>query len=134
MPLARANARWIRAVGSGIAAEAATAGTVILVVAIHSVATGGPLVDVTSNFSYLAGAVIGVIGGAAYTYLFSRWIGRYLLKNFLAHGLVVAATAIVIHIGTTLGSTQGYDWVHALADVLKLTGGAVGGWQASRQV
>ena len=134
MPLARANSRWIRAVGFGILAEVVTAITIILVVAIHSVVTGGQLVDQTSRFSYLTGAVVGVLGGAFFTYLFSRWCGRYLLKNFVAHGLVIAGAAILIHVVSSLLSPQGYDFLHGVADLLKLAGGAAGGWQASQHV
>jgi len=134
MPLGRANTRWIRAIVFGILAELATAVSIIIVVAIHSVATGGPMVDTTSPFAYSAGEALGIIGGALLVYLFARWLGQFLAQRFIAHGLVVAGAAAIVHLVSTLGSLQSYDLLHLSADVLKLVAGALAGWQASRIV
>jgi hypothetical protein len=118
----------------GVLAEFATAVVIILVTAIHSVVTGGPMVDMTSSFSKSAGAWLGIIGGAFFVYLFSRWIGRYLARAFIQHGLVVAGAAVLIHIVSSVASLHSFDLLHASADVLKLIAGAIGGWQAAREL
>jgi hypothetical protein len=133
MPLGRANSRWIRAAFFGVLAEVCTGVLVILVVATHSIATGGPMVDTTSTFYSAAGAWVGIVGGGSFVYLFSRWIGRFLARAFIAHGLVVAGVAVLLHVVSSVASLHSFDLVHASADVLKLAAGALAGWQAARQ-
>jgi hypothetical protein len=132
MPLGRANTRWIRAALLGVAAEFATVLVIVLVTAGHSIAAGGPMVDMTSSFSKSAGAWLGIVGGAFFVYLFSSWLGRYLARGFIAHGLVVAGVAVVLHVVSSVPS-HSFDLLHASADVLKLAAGVLGGRQAARQ-
>lgn len=134
MPLGRANSRWVRAALFGVLAEFATVVLIILVVAIHSIVTGGPMVDTTSSFAKSAGAWLGIVGGAFFVYLFSRWISRFLARGFIAHGLAVAGGAVFIHVASTIApAPHSFDLLHASADVLKLAAGALAGWQAARQ-
>jgi hypothetical protein len=134
MPLVRTEARWIRAVIFGMLAELSTIVTVILVVTAHSVMTGGPMIDLTSRFATIWGATVGIVGGAFYVYLYSRWIGSLVLQSFIAHGLVVAIAAIAVHLLTSLGSPGETETLKYAADALKLAAGAFGGWIASRNV
>lgn len=134
MPLARTDARWIRAFFFGLLAEFATIVTIILIVTVHSVANGGPMMDTTSRFATVWGATIGIVGGAFYVYLFSRWIGSLVSRNFIAHGIVVAVAAAAFHILTALGSAEHVGALQYGADALKIAAGALGGWVASRNV
>jgi hypothetical protein len=134
MPLVRTNARWIRAFLFGLAAEFSTIVTVVLVVTVHSLMRGGPMLDTTSRFAEIWGATIGIVGGAYYVYLYSRWIGSYLLRAFITHGLVVAVAAIALHLLTSIGTEKPFDLLHIGADAAKLLAGVVGGYVASKAV
>jgi predicted membrane channel-forming protein YqfA (hemolysin III family) len=134
VPLARTDARWIRAFFFGLLAEFATIVTIILIVTAHSVAKGGPMMDTTSRFATIWGATIGIVGGAFYVYLFARWIGSLVSRNFIAHGIVVAVTAAAFHLLTALGSAEQLGALQYGADALKIAAGVLGGWVASRNV
>jgi hypothetical protein len=133
MPLVRTEARWIRAVLLGIAAEAATIATIVFIVTIHSVMNGGPMIDTLSPFAQKWGAVIGIVGGALYVYLFARWLGAYLSRRWIAHGIVVALAAAAFHLLSSLGSSVHLGMLQYGADLLKIAAGALGGWVASRE-
>jgi hypothetical protein len=132
MALARADSRWPRAVLFGLLAEITTIIAVIAVVTAHSVATGGPMIDMTSRFATVWGAGIGIVGGAFFVYLFARWIGALVSQRHIAHGLVAAAAAVLLHVAGSLHSPENMRWLQIGADALKLAAGALGGWVSSR--
>ena len=132
MPLGRAESRWPRAVLFGVLAELTTIVVIILIVTAHSVATGGPMIDTTSRFAEVWGAALGIVGGAFFVYLYARWIGSLVSQRHIAHGLVVAAAAILLHIAGSLRSPENLRALQVAADALKLVAGALGGWLASR--
>lgn len=134
MPLARTEARWLRAVLFGVLAELATIVTIVFIVTIHSVATGGPMMDMTSRFAKVCGATVGIVGGATFVYLFSRWIGRFLSTRFVAHGLVVAIAATAFHLLSSRGAGDGIGVLQYSADTLKIVAGALGGWMSAREM
>jgi hypothetical protein len=90
------------------------------------------MLDTASRFAQIWGATIGIVGGAYYVYLYARWIGSYLLRAFIAHGLVVAAAAIVLHLLTSIGTEKPFDLLHVGADAAKLLAGVLGGYVASK--
>ena len=127
--------RWLRAVGYGFLAEFATVLTIILIVQayVHFFARG-----LTSR-EYAAlgqrvGGVVGIIGGTLYTYLFARLVMMGLASRFVAHGIVVALTAIVFSVAGSIAGHQGVPAGYILASILKLLGGAFAGFLYSRSV
>ena len=132
MALTRTETRWPRAVLFGVLAEITTIVVIIAVVTAHSVAAGGPMIDTSSRFAMIWGATIGIVGGAFFVYLYARWIGGLVLQSHIAHGLVVAAVAILLHIVGSLRSPENMRALQIAADALKLFAGALGGWVAAR--
>jgi hypothetical protein len=74
------------------------------------------------------------VGGAYFVYLYARGLGSYLLRAFIAHGLVVAVAAIVLHLLTSIGMEKPFDALHVAADAAKLLAGALGGYVASKAI
>ncbi len=132
MALARIESRWVRAFAFGLLAEVTTIVAVIAVVTAHSVVTGGQMLDMTSRFATIWGAAIGIVGGAFFVYIYSRWIGSLVPSRHIAHGIVVALGAILLHVAGSLKSAENMRALQIGADVLKLLAGALGGWVASR--
>lgn len=132
MALTRTETRWARAVLFGLLAEITTIVVIIAIVTAHSVATGGPMIDTTSRFATIWGAAIGIVGGALFVYLYARWIGSLVLQRHIAHGLVVAAVAVLLHIAGSLRTPENMRGLQIAADALKLVAGAIGGWVAAR--
>ena len=120
--------RWLRAVGYGLLAEVATIVTIIAVVLFYRFvfARGHSDADYIV-FAQKAGALLGVIGGTIYVYLFARALMRRLAARFIGHGVVVAIAAIAF----SVAGHQGVPRAYLLASALKLAAGALAGWLAS---
>ncbi len=83
--------RWLRAIGYGLLAEVATIFTIVAVVLIYRYAIARGLTDDQYvAFAQRTGAILGVIGGTLYVYLFAHLLMRRLTTRFVAHGIVVA--------------------------------------------
>ncbi|MDB4871395.1 MAG: hypothetical protein JWL97_2399 [Gemmatimonadales bacterium] len=129
---AREN-RWLRAVSYGFLAELTTVLTIILVVQlyVHFFARG--LTDADhAALGQRVGGVVGIIGGALYTYLFARLVMPRLARRFVAHGIVVALTAIAFSIAGSIAGHQGVPSGYILASALKLAAGALAGFLYAR--
>jgi|SRR2546423_1422064 len=124
--------RWVRAVGYGLLAEIATILTIVAVVLVYRYvfARGQSDADYLA-FAQRVGAVLGVIGGTVYVFLFAHRLMRRLSSGFVAHGIVLALAAIALSIGGSLAGHQGIPPAYVLASALKLAGGALAGWLAS---
>lgn len=131
---ARKN-RWLRAVGYGFLAEFATVITIILTVQSYVHIFGR---DQTAAhyaaFGQEVGQNVGVVGGTIWTYLFAQRLMPRLTGRFMAHGVVVALTAIAFSIGGSIAGHQGVPAAYLLASVLKLAAGALAGFLYSRSV
>lgn len=128
------NDRWLRAVGYGLLAEIATIFTIVAVVLVYRYLIARNLSDDDYvAFAQRAGAILGVIGGTLYVYLFARRLMRFLSTRFVAHGVVVAIAAIALSIGGSIAGHQGVPSAYLLASALKLLAGALAGWLASTQ-
>ena len=126
---------WLRAVGYGFLAEAATVVTIIMIVMAYRFvfARGLPDADYAA-FGARTGEIVGIIGGTLYTYLFARLLMRVVRGRFVAHGVVVALTAIAF---SAAGSIAGHHVVppaYLLASILKLAAGALAGLLYFRSV
>jgi hypothetical protein len=129
------KARWLRAVGYGFLAEFATVLTIILIVQVyvHILAHGITDADYAA-FGQRVGGIVGIVGGALYTYLFARLAMLGLFTRFVAHGIVVALTAIAFSVAGSIAGHQGVPAGYLLASVLKLAAGAFAGFLYSRSV
>jgi hypothetical protein len=127
--------RWLRGVGYGFLAEFATVLTIILVVQVYTriIAPGLTSSD-SAAFGQRVGGIVGIVGGTLYTYLFARLLMRRLTGRFIAHGVVVALTAIAFSVAGSIAGHQGVPSGYILASVLKLAAGAFAGFLYSRSV
>ena len=127
--------RWLRAVGYGFLAEFATVVTIILIVQAYARILARGLTDAEYvAFGQRVGAIVGIVGGTLYTYLFARLLMRRLTSRFIAHGVVVALTAITFSIAGSIMGHQGVPAGYLFASVLKLAAGAFAGFFYSRSV
>jgi len=122
-------------VGYGFLAEFATVLTIILIVQTYARIFARGLTDA----EYVAvgervGGIVGIVGGTLYTFLFARLLMRRLATRFVAHGVVVAFTAIVFSIAGSVAGHQGVPAGYILASGLKLAAGASAGFLYSRSV
>jgi hypothetical protein len=85
-------------------------------------------------FGQEVGRNVGVVGGTIWTYLFAQRLMPRLTGRFIAHGVVVALTAIAFSIAGSVAGHQGVPAAYLLASVLKLAAGALAGFLYSRSV
>jgi hypothetical protein len=129
------RSRWLRAAAYGFLAEFTTVLTIILIVQAytHFVAPG----LTGANYAALGqrvGGIVGTVGGTLYTYLFARLVMLGLSTRFVAHGIVVALTAIAFSVAGSIAGHQGVPSGYLLASALKLAAGALAGFLYSRSV
>jgi hypothetical protein len=121
-------------VGYGFLAEFVTVLTVIVIVQSYAYFfTRGP-----SDPDYVAigvrlGGIVGVVGGTLYTYLFARLMMGLLTSRFVAHGVVVALSAIAFSVGGSIIGHHGVPLAYVLASALKLAAGALAGYLAAKR-
>ena len=125
---------WVRAIGYGLLAEVATILTIVAVVLLYRyVFARGLGDDDYVAFGQRVGALLGIIGGTIYVFLFARALMRRLGSRFVAHGIIVAIAAIALSVGGSLAGHQGVPPGYMLASALKLLAGGFAGWLASRK-
>jgi hypothetical protein len=111
-----AQMRWLRILGAGFLSECA----VFLVFIPATVLLG------TTPGMYAA-----VIGSLIMPLAFGMWAARTAAAHRILHGTLVGAIGIVIYLGLTRAQPE--PLLYIFAHVLKLVGGAAGGYVASRQ-
>src|SRR6266478_1654668 len=84
-------------------------------------------------FNERTGAIVGIVGGTLYTFLFARRLMRRISAGFIAHGIVVAIAAIALSVLGSIAGHQGVPSAYILASALKLATGAVAGFLAAKQ-
>ena len=132
-PVVANRNRWLAAIGYGLLAEVCTILTIILVVSVYRyVIAPGLSGDAYTAFGQKVGGVIGIIGGTLFTYLFARLLMRRVSGNFIAHGVVLAITAIALSVGGSIAGHQGVPSGYILASILKLLAGWFAGFQAQK--
>jgi hypothetical protein len=113
----------------GFFAEFATVLTIIFIVMMHRyVFARGALPGEIAAFSVRTGEVVGIVGGTFYTFLLARVLMARLSDNFVAHGLLVAVTAIAFSIGGSILGHRGVPAGYGLASALKLLAGGLAGF------
>ncbi|HYU51593.1 MAG TPA: hypothetical protein VEK37_01555 [Gemmatimonadaceae bacterium] len=124
---------WLRAIGYGLLAEISTIITIIAIVMIYRYVFARALTDAAyTAFGEQVGAVVGITGGALYTFIFAQLLMRRLTTSFVAHGIVVAIAAIALSVGGSLAGHQGVPTAYLWASALKLVAGALAGFLAPR--
>jgi putative membrane protein (TIGR04086 family) len=64
-------------------------------------------------------------------FLFALWVGRRVNSRLVLHGALVGVVATLLYVGLTLGRPE--PPVYIAAHVLKILGGAAGGFVAERR-
>jgi hypothetical protein len=125
--------RWLRAIGYGLLAEISTIVTIVVVVMLYKFvfARGLSEADYTA-FGERVGALVGIVGGTLYTFIFARRLMPRVGSRFLAHGTVVALAAIVLSISGSIAGHHGVPDAYLLASALKLVAGTLAGWLYGR--
>lgn len=125
---------WVRAIGYGLLAEIATILTIVAAVLLHHYVFRRGLSDAEyAAFGAQAGAVLGVLAGTIYVYVFANLAMPRLVAHHVAHGVVVAIAAIALSVGGSLAGHQGVPRAYILASLLKLGAGSLAGFRASKR-
>jgi hypothetical protein len=112
----------------GLLAEFATG----LVIAAGMLITHGSAMPSTPEFPSWV-PIVAIVAGSLFTFLIAVWRAWRQQDRAVAHGLAVAAGAVVLHLATSLGGGQTLTALHVVADVLKLVAGAVAGAAVRRR-
>jgi hypothetical protein len=126
--------RWPRAIGYGLLAEVATIVTIIVIALTYRYAFARGISDSDyADFAMRTGEVVGILGGTIYTFLFARLLMRAVGGNFVAHGVVLAVTAIAFSVAGSLAGHHGLPGGYVVASLLKLLVGALAGFLAVKR-
>ena len=107
---------WVRALIGGFLAEAAV---FVIVIPILLAAGQRPLLYVAPIASLLM------------CFLLAIWVGRGVESHFALHGVLVGVVATLIYVALTRAKPEPSAYI--LAHVLKILGGAAGGFVAARK-
>lgn len=133
-PVTADRDHWLRAIGYGLLAEIATIITIIAAVKVHQYVFRPGLSDAAyAAFGEQAGAVLGILAGTIFVYLFANFLMRRVTTNHIAHGVVVAIAAIAFSVGGSLAGHHGVPRAYIFASLLKLFAGAFAGFRASNR-
>lgn len=125
---------WLRAIGYGLLAEIATIITIVVVVLLYRYVFARGLTAADYDlFGTRVGAVIGIVGGTLYTFLFAQRLMHHVSARFVAHGVVVALAAVALSVGGSIAGHHGVPSGYLLASGLKIVVGALAGYLATRE-
>ena len=131
-PIVRST-RWLRAIGYGFLAEAATIVTIIVTVVVYKTAIAPGLSDAEyAAYGERMGGILGVVAGTLFTYLFARALMPRITTRHIEHGLVVAATAVAFSVAGSIAGHHGVPNGYLIASALKLIAGALAGFLFAR--
>jgi hypothetical protein len=126
--------RWPRAVGYGLLAEISTIITIIAIAMLYRyVFVRGLTEPAYAAFNDQVGAIVGMVGGTIYTFLFARRLMGRISARFIAHGIVAAVAAIALSVGGSIAGHHSIPPAYILASALKLGAGALAGFLAAKQ-
>lgn len=126
--------RWLRAVGYGLLAEISTIVTIIAITMLYRYVFVRGLTEASyAAFNERTGAIVGIVGGTLYTFLFARRLMSRISVRFIAHGIVVAVAAIALSVLGSIAGHQSIPPAYILASALKLAAGVLAGFLAAKQ-
>jgi len=126
--------RLIRSVGYGLLAEISTIVTIIAITVLYRYVFVRGLTEPSyAAFNQRTGAIVGIVGGTLYTFLFARRLMRRISARFIAHGSVVAIAAIALSVLGSIAGHQSVPSAYILASALKLAAGALAGFLAAKR-
>lgn len=115
-------------------AEISTIVTIIAITMLYRhVFVRGLTESAYAAFNERTGAIVGIVGGTLYTFLFARRLMPRISARYIAHGIVVAAAAIALSVLGSIAGHQGVPSAYILASALKLGAGALAGLLAAKQ-
>jgi hypothetical protein len=112
----------------GFFAELATVLTIIFIVMMYRHVLSAASPREVAAFGVRTGELVGIIGGTFYTFTLARLLMARLSDNYVAHGLLVAVTAIAFSVGGSIVGHRGVPAGYGLASALKLLAGALAGF------
>jgi hypothetical protein len=77
--------------------------------------------------------IVAIVAGTVFTFLIAFWRASRQQDRRVAHGLAVAAGAVLLHLATALGGGQTQTGLQILEDLLKFVAGAGAGAVAQRR-
>lgn len=114
-------------------AEIATIITIIAVTVLYRYVLSRGLTDADyAAFNERVGAVVGIVGGTLYTFIFAQRLMRHVSTRFVAHGIVAALAAVVLSVGGSIAGHHGVPSGYLIASALKIIAGALAGFLATR--
>jgi uncharacterized membrane protein len=78
-------------------------------------------------------AVVAMVAGSLFTFLFGLWRASRHNDRPVAHGLLVAAGAVMLHLVSSLGAGRPFTAAHIVGDLLKLAAGVAAGETVRRR-
>jgi hypothetical protein len=126
--------RWLRAAGYGLLAEISTIVTIIAITTLYRYAVARGLRQAAYDaFNERTGAIVGIVGGTLFTFLFARRLMQRISAHFIPNGIVVAVAAIALSVLGSIAGHQGVPPAYILASALKLGAGVLAGFLAAKQ-
>ena len=107
---------WARVLIGGFLAEASVFAVVIPVFLL---------------FGQRAVSYAALSGSLVMCFLFALWVGRQVESRLVLHGILVGVVATLLYVGLTRGRPE--PSAYLVAHVLKILGGAAGGFFADRR-
>jgi len=111
-----ARIHWVRILIGGFLAEASVIAVVIPVLLL---------------FGQRAVAYAALSGSLVMCFLFALWVGRRVDSRLVLHGILVGVVATLLYVGLTRGRPE--PTAYLVAHVLKILGGAAGGFAERRR-
>jgi hypothetical protein len=125
--------RWLRAIGYGFLAEFSTIIVIIVVTVLYRNVFARDLPDTAYPiFNDRVGAVVGIVGGTLFTFLYARRLMRQLSSRFVEHGIVLALVAVALSVGGSIVGHHDVPRAYILASMLKLGAGVFAGTAYAR--
>ena len=88
------------------------------------------VIPVLLLFGQRAVAYAALSGSLVMCFLFALWVGRGVDSHLVLHGILVGVVATLLYVGLTRGRREPPSYL--VAHVLKIIGGAAGGFFAER--
>ena len=111
-----ARIHWVRILIGGFLAEASVIAVVIPVLLL---------------FGQRAVAYAALSGSLVMCFLFALWVGRRVDSHLVLHGILVGVVSTLWYVGLTRGRPE--TSAYLVAHVLKILGGAAGGFFARKR-